>query len=1078
MTQEKKVQTAAVMDVTGVERAAQDAVRAARTMADGITREGERAGKGIEAMGAGAEKAERTVDAKTKSIGDRIRRLSQQSQRELAGLAASSAGGPGSAAAVEYEATIRGADVAKLQPQIAALRELQTQANALSAAMRQAMAGDEFIAGINQRIAALQKQAAGAKVAEADLLALKAAELGVAQQADPLIAKLRQTATAAEEAAAATRKAAAGDSFLQGLSAQANAIGKTRADLLELKAAELGVTQQAAPMIAAIRAADGELLGMGKNAKITAAALRTVPAQFTDIVVSLQAGQSPLQVLLQQGGQLKDQFGGVGAAAQALGGYVLGLANPFTVAAAAVGVLAASFLAANSGISAATRTLIESGNQAGLTAAQLQEAAEATAALGGVTTNRAAELLASLAKSGDLGAQGLERFVVAAVELERAGGQAADKTIEAFNELGKAPVTAALKLNDSTNFLTASLYRQIRALEEQGRAAEAARVVADAYADAIEGRTPGMEASLNILQRAWRGVAEEAKSALEAYLGAFRVATTQDQLADIRQQIAALQAAGQTGYVFGPSIADLRDRERNLQELLRLDQQTVERDRRRKQQLDAAVVVERFANEALSKEQKLALELQRFNAAADLDGTDPEKRARIEASIREKYADKSSNTERGLNRARLAEELQDIRSAEQERASVYRQSETLIEAQRRAGLLSEAEYFAARRSFVALDQASRTSALQAEIDRLEQFKGNATEEAQARRELTVAIGKMNQVRAEAAGRAALLDIEEQRLIDTARAETQIQRDRAAAELERIRLAGRDYSAMAGMGDRRRSEYEAEIQLQADFTRRAAALEEDYIRGKYAGREDAYREELTLLTLEEGKQLEALREFNRRRREVDNDAVSGFKRGLENVIEGTGTVANQTARLTEESFSALGDALADVFTQGESGWKRLEQTIIRGIARIIIEQQLIRPIAQFLQGGGVSAGTIFGSVLGLFTGGAAGVGDYNTLGDLSGQRAAGGPVSRGGLYEINETGRGPGEVLNYGGKQYLMALQDGYVQPAAGSGMVYAPTTHINVDARTDRAVIMQDVARIVAESNRRQTAELQRMGVL
>jgi hypothetical protein len=111
MTQEKKVQTAAVMDVTGVERAAQDAVRAATKMADGIAKEGERAGKGIEAMGDGAQRAERSVDAATKSISDRLRRLTRDSQRELASIAATSAGGSGSAAAVEYEATLRGANV-------------------------------------------------------------------------------------------------------------------------------------------------------------------------------------------------------------------------------------------------------------------------------------------------------------------------------------------------------------------------------------------------------------------------------------------------------------------------------------------------------------------------------------------------------------------------------------------------------------------------------------------------------------------------------------------------------------------------------------------------------------------------------------------------------------------------------------------------------------------------------------------------------------------------------------------------------------------------------------------------------
>lgn len=47
-------------------------------------------------------------------------------------------------------------------------------------------------------------------------------------------------------------------------------------------------------------------------------ALRGVPAQFTDIAVSLASGQQPLTVLLQQGGQLKDMFGGIGPAAKPL----------------------------------------------------------------------------------------------------------------------------------------------------------------------------------------------------------------------------------------------------------------------------------------------------------------------------------------------------------------------------------------------------------------------------------------------------------------------------------------------------------------------------------------------------------------------------------------------------------------------------------------------------------------------------------------------------------------------------------------------------------------------------------------
>ena len=47
----------------------------------------------------------------------------------------------------------------------------------------------------------------------------------------------------------------------------------------------------------------------GNTAKQTAAALRGVPAQFTDIAVSLQGGQAPLTVFLQQGGLLEAAAG-------------------------------------------------------------------------------------------------------------------------------------------------------------------------------------------------------------------------------------------------------------------------------------------------------------------------------------------------------------------------------------------------------------------------------------------------------------------------------------------------------------------------------------------------------------------------------------------------------------------------------------------------------------------------------------------------------------------------------------------------------------------------------------------------
>ncbi|EPY5249817.1 phage tail length tape measure family protein [Klebsiella quasipneumoniae] len=106
-------------------------------------------------------------------------------------------------------------------------------------------------------------------------------------------------------------------------------------DALEKTQAQLGKTSQSAAQ--------------------TANAMRMIPAQMTDIVVGLSTGQSPFMVLMQQGGQLKDMFGGIGPAIKGVGTYVMGLANPYSVAAASVGLLTYAVYQNRQEIDAATK---------------------------------------------------------------------------------------------------------------------------------------------------------------------------------------------------------------------------------------------------------------------------------------------------------------------------------------------------------------------------------------------------------------------------------------------------------------------------------------------------------------------------------------------------------------------------------------------------------------------------------------------------------------------------------------------------------------------------------------------------
>lgn len=238
------------------------------------------------------------------------------------------------------------------------------------------------------------------------------------------------------------------------------------------------------------------------SAKQTAAALRGVPAQFTDIVTSIAAGQNPMQVMLQQGGQLKDMFGGAGPAARALGGYIAGLVNPFTVAAAAAAGLAYAYHQGSQEADAYTRNLILTGNAAGTTATQMEEAARRIARATGGTQGAAAGALAQGIAGGVPGAA-LAAVAEAAVRMEQVTGKAIDDTVAEFAKLARDPVAASRKLDEQYNYLTASTYRQIKALAEQGRTSEAAALAMRTYAAAVVERTGEITRNLGVIESRW-----------------------------------------------------------------------------------------------------------------------------------------------------------------------------------------------------------------------------------------------------------------------------------------------------------------------------------------------------------------------------------------------------------------------------------------------------------------------------------------------------------------------------------------------------------------------------------------------
>lgn len=324
---------------------------------------------------------------------------------------------------------------------------------------------------------------------------------------------------------------------------------------------------------AAQRAATGSLNTMGVSAAQTKNALRQLPAQFTDIITSLQGGQAPLTVLLQQGGQIKDSFGGVGAALRGLAAAI----NPMVVAVGAgVGAVAALALAYKEGASEAQefrKSLVLTGNAAGTTVDRLTEASRNIAASVG-TQGKAAEVLAQLAATGKVAAADITKLAEAAIRLERVGGPAAEKTVAAFAELGNDPLKAAIKLNESTNFLTVELYKQIKALDEHGKAAQASAVAQNAFADAMTGRSKELTENLGSIQRAVKFVTDGAKGMWDALLNIGRAETLPDMIEKARKEVErAIKLSKLPAFSSSP-LADVdgaRAQLEALQERLRLE---------------------------------------------------------------------------------------------------------------------------------------------------------------------------------------------------------------------------------------------------------------------------------------------------------------------------------------------------------------------------------------------------------------------------------------------------------------------------------------------------------------------------
>ncbi len=264
-------------------------------------------------------------------------------------------------------------------------------------------------------------------------------------------------------------------------------------------------TERLTAMRDALSDTGGLMNRTGMSAKALSANMRMLPAQITDIVVGLSSGQAPLTVLLQQGGQLKDMFGGIGPAARAVGGYIAGLVNPYTIAAAAAATLGVVFYDVEKQISAFNASLFQGGANSGQTVESLAEIAKSAASLTG-SLSSAKDAVTALAAAGRTSEIQFRNLAQAATAVSKFTGQSAADVGKAFGDLGDNATKAAQKISSEYGLLTAAQYEVIRGLDEQGKRQQALDTLSESLNKNAQERLRRYRESLSEIERDWQDI--------------------------------------------------------------------------------------------------------------------------------------------------------------------------------------------------------------------------------------------------------------------------------------------------------------------------------------------------------------------------------------------------------------------------------------------------------------------------------------------------------------------------------------------------------------------------------------------
>lgn len=796
---------------------------------------------------------------------------------------------------------------------------------------------------------------------------------------------------AAAEQGATTAAAAHAAAMRQAVADSAPVIkmsdGMAAAALEEAKAVRVASSEMAAAEALRKAKASAEqeaMRGSTISAGQLSMAYRQLPAQITDITTSLVSGMPIWTVAIQQGGQIKDSFGGIRPAMSAL----LALVSPTAVAlgslAVAGGGLAYAMYSGRAESDALEKSLRLTGNAAGLSHGQIDSLSQSIAVQRDITIASAREITAALVDQGNFGGAALMSVSQAAAAMSKATGKSAADLAAQFAGMADSPTQWAAKANAAYHFLSIAQYEQIQLLEAQGLKQEAVRIAAEAFAGTLTQRTgPALgfiDRQMQEHNRLWSEFWDTLK-------GIGRETTAEDRIRSLTERAADLKA---NPGIYGPRRAELP----KVQAQLDSENNTNNHDLlRRSEALIAQQEVQRQIEDDSAAHQAVLVNTARSGSAL--------LQATIEAGLVARRSAEDLAWQRGEETAkRYQQHLLEIDTAAIE--AKIQNTDRLIAAEALRKVTTEDEA-AGRASAIQQLDAQRV-ALRADLAKLK------ADERAGIRDITPKLGAILPSDGLRAMRSA----------DEAASDAAVNaRKEASAAAEAELLASAKASSQALIQDAQARALaliatdEARLRKQLDFEGLSAAerrqMEIDVTTA--SAQELARREELEAKSATNRKRIED--ELSAWRTGREKEVTQQFAPEWKKMVDGWKDV-NQ---LMKTSFDTT---MLATLNAGENAWVQFAQTgklSVKSLVDTIAAESARAAYRSFMGQVAPFVGNAIGSFFGTGTGEGLTTGGPS-LADLGlgGGRANGGPVAPNSLQPVNE--RGP-EVLTIAGQDYLM-----------------------------------------------------------